>query len=130
MDKALKQLRRAERLGRAEIVGFGLKAQPRSCPVCGAKRTVHGGYFYPIRRHGWWHYQCGRRWHPERGWSTFGEYQCESDRMSFALLSMMDEREVRTLKQARQLAFEAVEYAHLLEYRLKPRGRRRRRKAK
>jgi hypothetical protein len=127
MFKALKILERAEKRGRARAIGFGTKKQPYTCPVCNSRRSVHGRYAYPIRRGGWWYYECGRRWHPEHGWSGPLEYHCLEIRQLFALLKITDESEVKTLKQAREVADDAIDYKHLLEYKQRPKGRRRRR---
>lgn len=42
---------------------------PEKCDNCGADLQVNYGQRVPFRRHGWFHYVCGTRWHPKHGWS-------------------------------------------------------------
>jgi hypothetical protein len=42
---------------------------PKECKFCGAGRQIHGGHGGQHRRFGWFHYECGTRWHHEHGWS-------------------------------------------------------------
>jgi len=46
---------------------------PDKCKYCKAPmqrlRLRDGHLGSPYRRFGWYHYDCGMRWHPEHGWT-------------------------------------------------------------
>ena len=77
---------------------------PRRCPICNARRSLHGGHGGHINRHGWYDYECGRRWHKDRGWSSSERY-CLERRFKRALQEI---RGVKTLVEASKIANKAV----------------------
>ena len=73
---------------------------PTRCPVCDAPPCVHGGHGGPIRRYGWVSYECGRAWHPDRGWGTYEEY-CLSRRYEAALRAVIKAPAAKRIRTAR-----------------------------
>jgi len=57
------------------------KQPPYECKDCGAERQLHGGHHRQVRKWGWWHYTCGRKWHPEHGWGTRLATRCRQDQL-------------------------------------------------
>ncbi len=50
-----------------QTITLGATSPPKVCVRCGAYPSLHGGTNRQIRRHGWYSYLCGSRWHADYG---------------------------------------------------------------
>ncbi len=73
------------------------------CTWCGALIQYHAGWGKPYHRRGWFHFDCGTRWHPQYGWSRDFGGRCEANVYKKALRFIAKPRAC-DIKKARRTA--------------------------
>ena len=79
----------------------------KQCRWCGAALQYHAGHGRPYRRNGWFHYECGTRWHPDSGWNRDLDGRCEANVYERALNYIKMKRTI-TVVEAQRVVREAL----------------------